>query len=139
MRSWEHASSSRPSTTFQLPLPSAATGKPNCRPSGTPYSPRLTTATQPGKVRSRTASANNGTNYGVYGTSLSASGYAVYSNGRFKATGRTYLGAPATAPADADLNAGSVSLWLDETNNALKVRVKYANGTTLKAGTIALA
>ena len=34
-----------PSTTFQL-VPSLATGKPNCRPSGAPYSPRLATASE---------------------------------------------------------------------------------------------
>mgnify|MGYP003346854737 CR=1 FL=1 len=39
----------------------------------------------------------------------------------------------------ADLSSGSISFYLDEANNALKVRVKYASGTTLKAGTIALA
>ena len=78
------------------------------------------------------------TTYGVYGHVASTSGFAVFAAGRFKATGRTYLGAPSTAPTDTDLNAGSVSLYLDQTNNALKVRVKYTTGT-LKTATIALA
>ena len=84
------------------------------------------------------ATATTGTTYGVYGHVASTSGFAVFAAGRFKATGRTYLGAPSTAPTDTDLNAGSVSLYLDQTNNALKVRVKYTTGT-LKIATIALA
>ena len=100
------------------------------------------------------ANATSGSSAGVYGrsdspdgrgvhavnagTAGSSGGFAVYAEGRLKATGRTYLGAPAAAPIDADLTPGSVSLYLDTSTNALKVRVKYPTGT-LKTGTIALA
>jgi hypothetical protein len=45
--------------------------------------------------------------------------------------------APNAAPADGGLTNGSISLYLDEAGNNLKVRVKYSNGT-LKTATIAL-
>lgn len=45
---------------------------------------------------------------------------------------------PDAAPTDADLLAGSISFYLDEAGNNLKVRVKYANGTTYKTGTLAI-
>jgi hypothetical protein len=48
------------------------------------------------------------------------------------------LSAPSSAPTDANLNNSNISFWLDETNNKLKVRVKYSNGT-LKTATIDLA
>jgi hypothetical protein len=48
------------------------------------------------------------------------------------------LGAPSSAPTDANLNNSNISFWLDETNNKLKVRVKYSDGT-LKTATIDLA
>lgn len=51
---------------------------------------------------------------------------------------RVYLSTPATAPTDADLFAGSISFHLDESAHKLHVRVKYANGTTLKAGEVVL-
>lgn len=35
-------------------------------------------------------------------------------------------------------NWGNVTMWLDQTNNALKFQVKYQNGTTVKSGSIAL-
>ena len=85
------------------------------------------------------ANAIAGTTYGVYGTHSSPSGFAVYAAGRLKATGRTYLGAPSTAPADSDLDSGSISFYLDQTANTLKVRVKYNSITaTYKTATIAL-
>jgi hypothetical protein len=52
--------------------------------------------------------------------------------------GRMYVTTPASAPTDGDLKASSISMYLDEVGNNLKVRVKYANGTTLKTATIAL-
>lgn len=52
--------------------------------------------------------------------------------------GRQYLGSPNSAPTDSDLFNGSISLYLDEAGNNLKVRVKYSDGTTLKTGSIAL-
>ena len=42
-----------------------------------------------------------------------------------------------TETASSALESGSISFYLDEGNNQLKVRVKYSNGT-LKTGTITL-
>lgn len=88
--------------------------------------------------------ATSGENVGVWGSAASArgigvfaendgdagatGGYAVWAEGRLKATGRTFLGTPATAPADSDLNLGSISFYLDPKDAKLKVRVKYPNG-----------
>jgi hypothetical protein len=83
------------------------------------------------------ANATSGKTYGVYGQTNSPGGYALYGQGRLKVTGRSYLGTPKSAPADADLNLASISLYLDETNSKLKVRVKYSTGV-LKTATIAL-
>jgi hypothetical protein len=74
----------------------------------------------------------------VYGQTSSPAGYALYGQGRLKVAGRSFLATPNSAPADADLNVGSISLYLDETNSKLKVRVKYSTGV-LKTATIALA
>jgi len=52
-------------------------------------------------------------------------------------TGRLYLTAPNSAPADADLGNSQFSFYLDEANNALKIRVRYSNGT-YKTATLAL-
>jgi hypothetical protein len=52
--------------------------------------------------------------------------------------GRWASAAPASAPTDAHLAASQISFYLDESGNNLKVRVKYADGTTLKTGTVAL-
>jgi hypothetical protein len=49
--------------------------------------------------------------------------------------GRTILGAPASA--GATLFNGSISFYLDESGNNLKVEVKYSDGTA-KTGTLAL-
>lgn len=97
--------------------------------------------------------ATSGENVGGWGSAASArgigvfaendgdagatGGYAVWAEGRLKATGRTFLGTPATAPADRDLNLGSISFHLDQTGNSLRVRVRYTSGV-LKSGTIAL-
>lgn len=93
-----------------------------------------------------------GTTYGVSGLSQSSSGFgvfgfnptgsgpsgmAVYAAGRLKVTGRSYLSAPGSAPSDADLDNGSVSFFLNEATNKLKVRVRYSNGT-LRTATIGL-
>lgn len=87
------------------------------------------------------ARADSNSGIGVYGQNSGSTGigtgYAVYASGRLKALGRSYLGAPATAPIDTDLNSGSISFYLDQTNNKLKVRVKYSNGT-LKTATVGL-
>ncbi len=96
------------------------------------------------------ASATSGANVGVQGRSFSASGvgvrgigassttgFALLSQGRFKSTGRSFLAAPGSAPMDADLEVGSVSMFLDEAANTLKVRVKYSTGV-LKTATVPL-
>ena len=76
--------------------------------------------------------------YGEHSGETGASGgFAVLSDGRFKAKGRSYLATPTTEPVDADLDNASISFYLDPANNRLRVRVKYGNGT-LKTGNIAL-
>ncbi len=52
--------------------------------------------------------------------------------------GRQYFNCANSAPTDGDIPAAAVSWYLDEVGNTLKVRVRYANGTTLKTGTLAL-
>jgi hypothetical protein len=84
------------------------------------------------------ANATSGKTYGVCGQTSSPGGYSLYGQGRLKVAGRSYLGTPDSAPADGDLNLGSISFYLDETNSKLKVRVKYSTGV-LKTATIALA
>lgn len=54
-------------------------------------------------------------------------------------TTRVRQGAPNSEPDASIINAGQLSFWLDESNHKLKVKVKYANGTTVKAGEVALA
>lgn len=93
-----------------------------------------------------------GTTYGVSGLSQSSSGFgvfgfnptgsgpsgmAVFAAGRLKVTGRSYLAAPGSAPSDADLDNGSVSFFLNEATDKLKVRVRYSNGT-FRTATIGL-
>lgn len=48
------------------------------------------------------------------------------------------LNAEDSATADASLWAGSLSFYLDESGNTVTVKAKYADGTTVKTGTIAL-
>ena len=83
------------------------------------------------------ALASSGTTFGVLGAASSPSGYGVYASGRFKSTGRTFLGTPSTPPADTDLGNSMISFHLDQAANKLRVRVKYSNGT-LKTGTVNL-
>ncbi|HEX8499272.1 MAG TPA: hypothetical protein VF659_01680 [Pyrinomonadaceae bacterium] len=45
---------------------------------------------------------------------------------------------PNAAPTDSNLNSASVTWYLDEATNTLKVRVKYSNGTTMKTGSVTL-
>ena len=52
--------------------------------------------------------------------------------------GRVIDSAPNSAIADAELPASSSSFYLNEAGNVLTVKVKYADGTTIKTGTIAL-
>jgi hypothetical protein len=81
---------------------------------------------------------SSGVNYGVYGeTNSTSAGFALYRKGRFTATGRCFLGAPASAPPDATLTRDGISFYLHPVTNRLKIRVKYPDGT-LKTGSIAL-
>ncbi len=61
----------------------------------------------------------------------------MYSFGRFKSTGRSFIGAPNSAPADSDLDKGMISFHLDEAANKLRMRVRYSDGT-LKTGSVNL-
>lgn len=58
--------------------------------------------------------------------------------GVLSTAGYRYIGTPAAAPADANLVAGSIAFFLDESGNNLKVRVRKSNGTYL-TGAVALA
>lgn len=51
--------------------------------------------------------------------------------------GRVFVETPNAAPVDAMLGNGQINMYLDESGNALKVRVKYSDGT-LKTATISL-
>jgi hypothetical protein len=66
--------------------------------------------------------------YGVFGTTMSPEGYGVYCGGRFKSTGRTFTALPNTPPDDADLDPGSMSMWLDEGRLQLTFRIKDSQG-----------
>jgi hypothetical protein len=48
------------------------------------------------------------------------------------------LAAPASVIDDAHLGKSKICFYLNEGSNTLVVKVKYANGTTIKTGTIAL-
>lgn len=52
--------------------------------------------------------------------------------------GRRIQKALNSAIADGTLNASEMSFYIDETANELKVKVKYADGTTVKVGTVSL-
>lgn len=84
------------------------------------------------------ASAISGVTTGVRGVCSSPSGWAFFGDGRMKVTGRVFLGSPSSAPADGDLSNGSVSIYLDESANKLKIRARYSNGT-LKTASVNLA
>lgn len=83
------------------------------------------------------AAATSGTTYGVYGVTNSPEGFAVFSSGRLKATGRSFLKTPNSTPSNADLDNESISFFLDQRANLLKVRVKYGDGS-VRNGSIAL-
>ena len=54
-------------------------------------------------------------------------------------SGAIIIGAPASAVSDAAMGASRVSFYLDEAGNKLKFKVKYADGTTIKTGEVAIA
>lgn len=87
-------------------------------------------------------SAASPTGFGVYGSNTAlagpSGGYAVYADGRLKSRGRTFLGAPSTAPPDADINNGMITFHLDQAANVLRFRVRYSSGV-LKTGMVTLA
>ncbi|HUS40271.1 MAG TPA: hypothetical protein VMX74_12520 [Pirellulales bacterium] len=43
-----------------------------------------------------------------------------------------------SAPTDGDIPTRGVVFYLDETAHALKVRVRYSDGSTLKSGSVTL-
>ena len=78
------------------------------------------------------------TAYGLYIHTVGATtAWGIFQNGteQNKLKGRLLFATPNSALTDADLENASTSLYLDQTNNALKVRAKYSDGT-LKLGTI---
>lgn len=90
-----------------------------------------------GKALYGLAAATAGTTYGVYGGTTSPEGFGVFSSGRFKATGRSFLKTPNSTPSNADLDNESISFFLDQRANLLRVRVKYGDGS-IRNGSIAL-
>lgn len=75
------------------------------------------------------ATNSSGTTFGVLGAARSADGFALFGQGRMMVTGRSYLAAPDSPPANDELPSGSISIYLDEITDHLKVRVKRADGT----------
>ena len=65
-------------------------------------------------------------------------GATIVAGLRSRWDGRQMYGVPNSAPVDADLNASNVTAYLNEAGNLLLFRVKYADGATLKLGTVAL-
>ena len=84
------------------------------------------------------ANSDTGLNYGVYAQTNSAAGFALYAKGRVKVTGRSFLAVPSGPPASADMSTRSISFFLDQAANRLRVKVKYSTGV-VKYGSIALA
>lgn len=101
-------------------------------------------------------STSHGTRFGISvipdGTTVAISGLSIANNSftgigavnvpkfQFHMPGGSSanLGTPSAVPSNtADMQNGSVVLYLDEVGNNLKVQVKYSNGT-LKTATIAL-
>lgn len=83
------------------------------------------------------ANSSNGLNYGVYAQTNSPAGFALFAKGRVKVTGRSFLATPAGAPSAADMGGRSISFFLDQAANRLRVKVKYSTGV-IKYGSIAL-
>jgi hypothetical protein len=83
------------------------------------------------------ARAGSGAGHGIHGRADASGGFAVFAEGRLKATGRSYLGTPGTAPADSDLAPGSISFYTASSPTRLRVRVRLPNGV-LRTGTIPL-
>lgn len=58
--------------------------------------------------------------------------------GTSKFNGRVIMSAPNSAIADAALDASQLSFYLNEAGNLVTVKAKYADGTTIKTGSIAI-
>jgi hypothetical protein len=85
------------------------------------------------------AAASSGVCYGIYGQAP-ATGFGVYSAGRMKSTGRTFLGAPNSVPTAADnltIPAAGITFFLNEVANTLTIRARYTGGT-IKNTTLSL-
>lgn len=108
----------------------------NTATTGAAYGVHAISSSTTGRAVFGHASAASGVCYGVYGQAP-ATGFAVFALGRLKSTGRTYVGAPNSAPVDADIGAAGISFYLVEASNQLKIRVKYTGGV-LKTATIGL-
>lgn len=55
--------------------------------------------------------------------------------------GTVLLGAPTTAPPDAQMDRDSgpvVAVWVDEAANKIKFKVRYSDGVTFKNGELPL-
>lgn len=58
--------------------------------------------------------------------------------GWLNAAVKTILGCANAAEPSANMAASQVNVWVNETGNSLTFQVKYADGTTVKSGTVAL-
>lgn len=105
--------------------------------SGASYGVQGSSTSTTGTGVKGSAVATSGRTFGVYGECASPSGYAVYALGRLKATGRSFFATPNSAPAATDMAKGSISFYLDQASNRLRVRVKYSSGV-VKTGSIGL-
>jgi hypothetical protein len=56
---------------------------------------------------------------------------------KLHSTGSTIVGVNNSSVGDANIGNGEVNIYLDQTNNKLKFRVRYSDGT-LKSGEVAL-
>jgi|SRR3989339_188246 len=57
---------------------------------------------------------------------------------KLHSTGSTIVGVNNGSVGDANIGTGQVNIYLDESNNKLKFRVRYSDGTTLKTGEVSL-
>jgi hypothetical protein len=70
-------------------------------------------------------------------TGLNGSTRAHLQMGSLNATGPQYTGAPSSAPMDADIANNQISVYLDESGNNLKFRIRKSDGT-YKTATLAM-
>lgn len=72
------------------------------------------------------------------GTTGGTTGVAQFTTSLIDLSVRVRQNAPATAPDSGIINAGQISFYLDESGHKLKVKAKYADGSTVKIGEVAL-